>query len=105
MTNLLQSHPAITGVFAENDEMALGAVKALGSKAGRTVSVVGFDGTPDGLKAVAAGTLYASVAQQPKELGRIAVQNAVKAAEGKKVDSMVKVPVKVVTRSNVADFA
>ncbi|MFI6725782.1 substrate-binding domain-containing protein [Streptomyces sp. R-74717] len=105
MTNLLQSHPGVTGVFAENDEMALGAVKALGSKAGKSVSVVGFDGTPDGLKAVGAGTLYASVAQQPKELGKIAVQNAVKAAEGKKVDSTVKVPVKVVTEKNVADFS
>ncbi|WP_030924620.1 substrate-binding domain-containing protein [Streptomyces sp. NRRL B-24720] len=105
MTNLLQSHPRITGVFAENDEMALGAVKALGSKAGKSVDVVGFDGTPDGLKAVAAGTLYASVAQQPKELGKIAVQNAVEAARGKQVDSTVKVPVKVVTAKNVADFS
>ncbi|MFI5904710.1 substrate-binding domain-containing protein [Streptomyces cyaneofuscatus] len=105
MTNLVQSHPGITGVFAENDEMALGAVKALGSKAGKSVSVVGFDGTPDGLKAVEAGTLYASVAQQPSELGRIAVQNAVKAAKGKKVEKTVKVPVKVVTRENVADFS
>ncbi|MEU9058725.1 substrate-binding domain-containing protein [Streptomyces sp. NPDC048430] len=105
MTNLLQSHPGINGVFAENDEMALGAVKALGSKAGKSVPVVGFDGTPDGLTAVEAGTLYASVAQQPGELGKIAVQNAVKAADGKKIDSMVKVPVKVVTRQNVADFS
>ncbi|MEU8699089.1 substrate-binding domain-containing protein [Streptomyces sp. NPDC048680] len=105
MTNLLQGHPGITGVFAENDEMALGAVKALGSKAGKSVSVVGFDGTPDGLKAVGAGTLYASVAQQPKELGKIAVRNAVRAAEDKKVAGTVKVPVKVVTRQNVADFS
>ncbi|WP_345983581.1 substrate-binding domain-containing protein [Streptomyces sp. DSS69] len=105
MTNLIQSHPGITGVFAENDEMALGAVKALGSKAGKSVSVVGFDGTPDGLKAVEAGTLYASVAQQPRELGRIAVQNAVKAAKGDTVEKTVKVPVKVVTRENVADFS
>ncbi|MBT2381885.1 MULTISPECIES: substrate-binding domain-containing protein [unclassified Streptomyces] len=105
MTNLVQSHPGITGVFAENDEMALGAVKALGSRAGTSVSVVGFDGTPDGLKAVEAGTLYASVAQQPSELGRIAVQNAVKAAKGEQVEKTVKVPVKVVTRENVADFS
>ncbi|GGP73364.1 ABC transporter permease/substrate-binding protein [Streptomyces sindenensis] len=105
MTNLIQSHPGVTGVFAENDEMALGAVKALGSKAGKSVSVVGFDGTPDGLKAVEAGTLYASVAQQPAELGKIAVQNAVKAAKDEKVASTVNVPVKVVTRENVADFS
>ncbi|MFE7750593.1 substrate-binding domain-containing protein [Streptomyces sp. NPDC057428] len=105
MTNVLQAHPGIKGVFAENDEMALGAAKALGSKAGKSVSVVGFDGTPDGLKAVNTGTLYASVAQQPKELGKIAVQNAVRAADGKKLDSTVMVPVKVVTRQNVADFS
>lgn len=104
MTNLLQAHPDIDGVFAENDEMALGAIKALGPKAGKSVQVVGFDGTPDGLKAVEAGTLYASVAQVPRELGRIAVDNAVKAAEGKKVEETVKVPVKVVTKENVAGF-
>ena len=104
MTNLLQAHPDIDGVFAENDEMALGAIKALGDRAGKDVQVVGFDGTPDGLKAVEAGTLYASVAQQPKQLGKIAVDNAVRAAEGKKVAETVKVPVKVVTKENVAGF-
>ncbi|MFJ8144744.1 substrate-binding domain-containing protein [Streptomyces sp. NPDC096094] len=104
MTNLLQAHPDIDGVFAENDEMALGAIKALGSKAGESVQVVGFDGTPDGLKAVREGTLFASVAQQPRELGRIAVENALRAADGKKVEKMVKVPVKVVTKENVAGF-
>ncbi|MDF3288153.1 ABC transporter permease/substrate-binding protein [Streptomyces silvisoli] len=104
MANLLQAHPDVQGVFAENDEMALGAIKALGSRAGTSVSVVGFDGTPDGLAAVKAGTLYASVAQQPTELGRIAVRNALRAAEGKAVDKTVKVPVKVVTKANAAGF-
>ena len=103
-TNLLQAHPDVNGIFAQNDEMALGAIKALGSKAGKSVKVVGFDGTPDGLTAVKAGTLYASVAQQPKLLGELAVQNAVKAAKGEKVDTTVKVPVKVVTKENVAGF-
>ncbi|MFI7423426.1 substrate-binding domain-containing protein [Nonomuraea sp. NPDC049684] len=104
MTNMLQSNPGITGVFAENDEMALGAIKALGAKAGQQVKVVGFDGTPDGLKAVQAGTLAASVAQQPSLLGRQAVQAAVKAAKGETIDKTVAVPVKVATKENVADF-
>ncbi|MFI2432321.1 substrate-binding domain-containing protein [Streptomyces sp. NPDC018693] len=104
MSNLLQAHPDVQGVIAANDEMALGAIKALGSKAGRSVHVVGFDGTPDGLQAVEQGTLYASVAQQPSELGRIAVDNALRALQGKKVEEMVKVPVKVVTKENVAGF-
>ncbi|MGW3102351.1 ABC transporter permease/substrate-binding protein [Streptomyces sp. NPDC001100] len=104
MSNLLQAHPDVQGVIAANDEMALGAIKALGSKAGRSVSVVGFDGTPDGLTAVKQGTLYASVAQQPSQLGKIAVDNALRAAQGKKVETTVKVPVKVVTQENVAGF-
>ncbi|MFE2940659.1 substrate-binding domain-containing protein [Streptomyces sp. NPDC059255] len=105
MTNMLQANGDVNGVFAENDEMALGAIKALGSRAGASIPVVGFDGTPDGLKAVEAGTLYASVAQQPKELGKLAVRNAIEAAAGEKIDATVKVPVKVVTAENVADFS
>ncbi|MFJ8056369.1 substrate-binding domain-containing protein [Streptomyces sp. NPDC096142] len=104
MSNLLQAHPDVQGVIAANDEMALGAIKALGSKAGTSVAVVGFDGTPDGLTAVKQGTLYASVAQQPSQLGKIAVDNALRAAQGKKVETTVKVPVKVVTQGNVAGF-
>ncbi|MET8545287.1 substrate-binding domain-containing protein [Kitasatospora sp. NPDC004799] len=105
MSNLLQAHPDVQGVIAANDEMALGAAKALGSKAGESVQVVGFDGTPDGLKAVEQGTLYASVAQQPSQLGKIAVDNAVKAIKGEKVEETVKVPVKVVTKETVAGFS
>ncbi|MEV7867346.1 substrate-binding domain-containing protein [Streptomyces sp. NPDC088124] len=105
MTNMLQANGDVNGVFAENDEMALGAIKALGGRAGASIPVVGFDGTPDGLKAVEAGTLYASVAQQPRELGKLAVRNAIEAATGEKIDATVKVPVKVVTAENVADFS
>ncbi|GLW05737.1 hypothetical protein Misp01_08670 [Microtetraspora sp. NBRC 13810] len=105
MTNLLQSHPDLTGVFAENDEMALGAIKALGAKAGKEVKVVAFDGTPDGLKAIQDGTLGASVAQQPALLGQQAVQNAVKAAQGQTLEATVNVPVKIANKDNVAEFA
>ncbi|WP_433252357.1 D-ribose ABC transporter substrate-binding protein [Streptosporangium sp. CA-135522] len=105
MTNLLQSNPGIGGVFAENDEMALGAVKALGAKAGKEIKVVGFDGTPDGIKAIQAGTMNASVAQQPQLLGQQAVQGAVKAARGEQIEATVAVPVKIVTKENVAEFA
>ncbi|MDU7566642.1 substrate-binding domain-containing protein, partial [Corynebacterium sp.] len=66
-TNLLQANPDIKAIFAENDEMALGAVEALGSRAGTEVKVVAFDGTFDGLKAVKDGKLEATIAQQPAE--------------------------------------
>jgi ribose transport system substrate-binding protein len=103
-TNLLQGHPEIKGIFAENDEMALGAIKALGARAGKDVMVVGFDGTPDGLKAIQDGTLVATVAQQPKLLGSKAVEQAVKAAKGEPVQQVVDVEVKVITKQNVAEF-
>lgn len=104
MTNLLQAHPDIEGVFAENDEMALGAIQALGDRAGDDVVVVGFDGTPDGLDAVQNGTMHASVAQQPAELGSTAVEVALQAARGEAVEQTIQVPVKVVTQDNVEEF-
>ncbi|MGI5122362.1 substrate-binding domain-containing protein [Marinactinospora thermotolerans] len=81
MQNMLQANPDIEGVFAANDEMALGAAKALGGRAGEEVVIVGFDGTPEGLAAVEAGTLNATVAQQPRMLGEAAVGAALDAVE------------------------
>ncbi|MFJ8960214.1 substrate-binding domain-containing protein [Lentzea sp. NPDC102401] len=103
-TNLLQGHPGLKGIFAENDEMALGAIKALGARAGKDVMVVGFDGTPDGLKAIQDGTLTATIAQQPKLLGSKAVEQAVHAAKGEPVQQVVDVEVKVINAKNVAEF-
>jgi ABC-type sugar transport system substrate-binding protein len=102
-TNLLQAHPGVVGVFAQNDEMALGAVKALGAKAGKSVKLCAFDGTADGVAAVKAGTLNCTVAQLPSELGKLAVQQAVKALTGK-ADASVPVKTTVITAANVATF-
>ncbi|OEV08327.1 ABC transporter substrate-binding protein [Streptomyces nanshensis] len=104
-TNLLQSHPDVTGIFAENDEMALGAVKALGGKAGKQVKVVGFDGTPDGFKAIKKGTLNTSIAQQPAALGKMAVRNAIRKVQGSNPDNEIKVPVITVDRKNVDEYS
>ncbi|WP_344007628.1 substrate-binding domain-containing protein, partial [Isoptericola halotolerans] len=103
-TNLLQSHPDTVGIFAENDEMALGALQALGDRAGDDVMVVGFDGTDDGLAAVEAGTLVATIAQQPTELGRQAVEVMSRVLAGEAVDAEIPVPVQTVTTENVGDF-
>ncbi|AJT67281.1 Ribose import binding protein RbsB [Streptomyces lydicus] len=104
MANMLQAHHDIAGVFAANDEMALGAAKALGGRSGKDVKVVAFDGTPDGVTAVRDGTLTATVAQQPRLLGRQAVDWALKAARGEKLPRTVKVPVVLVTQKNAAEF-
>ncbi|MDO5735838.1 MAG: substrate-binding domain-containing protein [Propionibacteriaceae bacterium] len=103
-TNLMQANSGVVGIFAENDEMALGAVEALGARVGKDVFVVGFDGTEEGLKAVADGTMVATIAQQPEELGKLAVQQAKKALDDEEVTAVVPVEVVAVTKDNVADF-
>ena len=82
-TNLLQAHPNVKAIFAENDEMALGAIEALGDKAGKDVIVVGFDGVEDALKAIKEGTMYASIAQQPCRYGGTSRGRGFKAAQGR----------------------
>ena len=106
MQNIEQAHPEIRGVFAANDEMALGAVKALGPRAGGDVQVVGFDGTPEGLDAVQSGAITADVAQQPELLGRAAVDRAADAARSHSTAAgpATNTPVEVVTRDSLAAF-
>lgn len=103
-TNLLQAHPNVTAIFAENDEMALGAIEALGNRAGEDVAVVGFDGTEEGLAAVESGTMTATIAQQPAELGARAVEEAAKLLEDQEVDAEIPVEVITITNENVGDF-
>lgn len=103
-TNLLESNAGVTGIFAENDEMALGALQALGDRAGQDVFVVGFDGTDDALAAIEEGTMVATIAQQPAELGRIAVEIALQVINGEDVPAEQPVEVVTVTTDNVADF-
>ena len=97
MSNLLQAHPNVKGVFAHNDEMALGALKAIQS-AKKDVKVIGFDATDDALKAVEDGTLAATIAQQPDLMGKTAVETAVKLIAGETVEVSIPVEVKLVTK-------
>jgi len=100
--NMLQAHPDIDSVFACSDLMALGAIEAIAA-AGRTgkLRVIGFDALDDAKKAIAAGTMEASVAQFPSEMGRVAVESAVKVIRGETVPAEVKVKLELVTKDNV----
>ena len=102
--NILQSSPGIKGIFAQNDEMALGAVRALGNRAGTDVKIVGFDAIEDALKAIQSGKMNATVAQQPDRIGSLGVENAMKVIDGRSVDKNIPVPVKLVTKENVSQF-
>ncbi len=102
--NILQSNPGIRGIFAQNDEMALGAVRALGDQAGTDVKIVGFDAIEDALKAIQSGKMNATVAQQPDKIGTLGVENAMKVIDGESVPKNIPVEVKLVTKENVSEF-
>lgn len=96
MENILQANPDIKGVFAHNDEMALGALQAIGDK---KIVVVGFDATDDAKAAVEAGTMAATIAQKPDLMGSTAVETAVKLAKGETVEASIPVEVTLIKKS------
>jgi erythritol transport system substrate-binding protein len=77
METILQSNPDIQGVIAGNDTMALGAVAAIDA-AGKTgdIVVAGFDGSPDAVEAIKAGTLLATGLQPAVQIAEMAVEQA-----------------------------
>lgn len=96
MQNIIQGNKGIKGVFAHNDEMALGAVKALEAAGLKGVAVVGFDAVDDAVAAVKAGSMKATVAQKPSLIGSTAVETAVKYLKGETVDKAIPVPLELV---------
>lgn len=95
--NLLASKSDVQAIFAQNDEMALGALRAVGA-AKKEVLIVGFDGTDDGVKAVESGKLAATIAQQPELIGSLGVETADKALKGEKVEAKIPVDLKVIAK-------
>jgi len=101
MENILQAQKKIDAVFAQNDEMALGAVQAIeGAKRQQAMFVVGFDAIADALKAVNEGRMAATIAQQPKVMGRLAVEAAASRLKGGKVAKFTPVPLRLVTKNS-----
>lgn len=100
--NILQANPDIVGIYAQNDEMALGAIQALGALAGTDVFVVGFDGTDDGIAAINDGTMFASIAQQAALLGETAVLTAIDILSGETVEESIAVEVQTLTLENAS---
>lgn len=97
MENIIQADSTITGVFAHNDEMALGAIEAV-SAAGLDIKVVGFDATDDAKAAVEAGTMAATVAQQPELMGKTSVETAKKLLDGETVEKSIPVEVTLIKK-------
>lgn len=98
MENILQSNQEVQAVFAHNDEMALGAVEAIQAANRGSVIVVGFDATADAVSAVKDGALLATVAQQPKEMGKASVETAKKILANEAVDTFIPVKLELITK-------
>lgn len=101
--NLLQAHAQIDALFACNDMMALGALEAIAA-AGKSesIAVVGFDAIADARQAINAGTMAASIAQSPEEMGRVAIASAVRVLRGEKLPAIIPVKIALVQKENGA---
>lgn len=104
-SSLLKANPDLAAIYANNDTMALGVVKAV-ADAGRTsrVIVVGTDGVPSAIKAIEDGTLSATTTPQPYSQGFWAVQFALALVQGKDVPPFVLTPAVLVDKNNVAQM-
>ena len=98
MENILQGNSDITGVFAHNDEMALGALEAVESAGRDDIVVVGFDATVDAVAAVDADRMAGTVAQQPTVIGYEALEAANSVLNGEEVDDFIPVDLELIRK-------
>lgn len=102
--DILQRNPNLVAIFACNDTMALGAVESVfAAGKGGKVTVVGVDGTVDGVKSIKAGRLTATVAQLPYLEGMEAIANVQKVLAGQSVPATIHVPTLVLTQQVLAE--
>lgn len=105
MEDIITSNPDVQGVFAANDNMALGAVEALkaaGKLAG--VKVCGFDANPDAAASILAGELSASIAQSPYNMGRYGLVYGLNAIRKLSVPSRIDTGTTLVTKANAEAY-
>ena len=98
MENILQAQSEVNAVFAHNDEMALGALKAIEASDKTDIIIVGFDATEDAVKAVKEGKLAATVAQKPTEIGAKGVEAADKIVKKETVPQFIPVELELIAQ-------
>jgi ribose transport system substrate-binding protein len=101
MEDMLQAHAGLDGVFAINDDSALGATAVL-EAAGRTdVVVIGYDATEEAQKAITSGgPLKADVVQYPRRIGRTAIEMIARHLDGEEVPALVPIEVGLWTKGS-----
>jgi inositol transport system substrate-binding protein len=106
MENWIQAYgDRISAVFAQNDEMAMGALLALErAKKKDKVIVVGVDAIADALEAVKQSRLDATVFQDAEEQGRQAIETALKIIRKQPYEKEKYIPFALVTKENVGRY-
>jgi ribose transport system substrate-binding protein len=103
--NLITGNPDIKAVFGVNDYAAEAAAAAIESSGRKDVWVVGIDGIPSVVKTIGQdGVIKATVGQQPGQMGRLAVETALRYLKGEKIPAEIKSPLMLVTKENAASF-
>jgi galactofuranose transport system substrate-binding protein len=105
MEQIIQAQPDINGVYAENDEMALGALVALrsaGKVPGQDVQVISVDGTRGAVQKVVDGEMYAVVESNPR-FGPLAFEALQTFLSGEPVQQDIVISDKLYTKENAAD--
>lgn len=102
--NIINANPDIQLFFCSNDNMAIGAVRAI-EEAGKQnqIKVIGFDGVSEALDLVESGKMLCTVAQDPAQMGKLGIENAIKLVNGETVEQNVDTGSKLITKDNVAD--
>lgn len=101
--NMLQANPDLKLVFASNDNMGIGAYRAI-KEANKDVTVIGYDAIPAALDAVKAGEFAGTIAQFPAEMGEMGVQTAIKLINGEEVPMNIQTASMLIYASNVEWF-
>ncbi|NQX70467.1 substrate-binding domain-containing protein [Paenibacillus alba] len=100
--NLLAMYPDIQGIAALNETATLGAARAVKEmKGGDRIQVVGFDSSIYQIKLLEEGILKAEIVQKPFNIGYVAVETAVQASSGIKVDPQINIESRAITRENM----
>lgn len=104
--DMLQAHPDLGAIFAINDESALGVLAAAQGRGKTSLVIVGYDATPEALRAITGGTpLRADVAQQPRAIGEQTIDAIADHFAGKPVPARITVPVRIVDADSARAMA
>jgi len=68
---MLTAHPSLPGIFATDDQMALGAMEAVEAPEARgKITIIGFEATKEAANAIGEGELTGRAAQNSFDIGR-----------------------------------